>query len=128
MKSAWTDRLDLGAEPVQRVAMNAGEERPVAPFELGLARREASAKHHAVRFEQQERRICCRGRNAERIQPAPAAVTGPVSVESASQDLDDGIAARPGFGEPRRRAVAATAGRRGADGSRAIREGARPPR
>ena len=61
-----TDRLDLGAQPVQRVAMDAGEQRPVAPFELGLAGREASAEHHAVRFEQQERGVRIRGRNAER--------------------------------------------------------------
>ena len=66
------DRLDLGAQPVQRVAMNAGEERPVAPFERPVSPgREASAKHHAVRFEQQERRVGIRGRNAKWIQPAP---------------------------------------------------------
>jgi len=29
------DRLDLGAQPVERVAVNARQEPAVAPFELG---------------------------------------------------------------------------------------------
>ena len=33
------DRLDLGAEPVQRVAMDAREQRPIAPFERPMAGR-----------------------------------------------------------------------------------------
>ena len=38
------DRLDLGAQPVQRVAMNAREQPTIAPFELARSGSEAAAQ------------------------------------------------------------------------------------
>src|SRR5439155_3804349 len=38
------DRLDLGAQLVERVAMDAGEQPAVAPLELGGTRREPAAQ------------------------------------------------------------------------------------
>ena len=48
---ARAHRLDLGAQAVQRVAVDAGEEPPVAPFELRRAWREAPAQDAALRLE-----------------------------------------------------------------------------
>ena len=85
------DRLDLGAQPVQRVAVDACEQRAVAPFERRLTRREASPQHDAVGLEQQEGRVRIRRRDAERIgqrrrgdgpgqrQPASAAISAMAS-------------------------------------------------
>ena len=49
------DRRDLGAQPVQRVAMNAREEPPVAPFEHTDTRRERAAQDDALGFEREQR-------------------------------------------------------------------------
>jgi hypothetical protein len=51
---ARRDRLDLGAQPRERVAMDAREEAPVAPFDLGRAGGEASPEDAALAFEGEE--------------------------------------------------------------------------
>ena len=69
-------RLDLRAQAVQRVAMDACEEPPVAPFELGDARREASAQHSSLGLQCLQRHVAVRhiepllGHRAEHFQPA----------------------------------------------------------
>ena len=53
-------RLDLRAQPVQRVAMNAREQSPVAPFEFGLVtvhRPEIAAQYAPFGFEREQRLI-----------------------------------------------------------------------
>src|SRR5204862_5814470 len=50
-------RLDLRAQAVQRVAMDAREQPPVAPFELGDARREAAAQHSSLRLKRLQREV-----------------------------------------------------------------------
>ena len=52
------DRLDLRAQLVQRVAVNACQEPSVAPLELRDARREVSAQDAPLRFQRLERDVC----------------------------------------------------------------------
>jgi hypothetical protein len=47
-------RLDLGAQAVERVAVDAGEEPAVAPFDLRRAGREAAAQDPALPFERKQ--------------------------------------------------------------------------
>ncbi len=51
------DRLDFSAQPLHRVAVDAREERAIAPLGLGRARREESAHDDAFGDELRERRI-----------------------------------------------------------------------
>ncbi len=61
------DRLDLLAQPVERVAMNAREEAAVAP---GRTPVDAHAQHDACGFEVHEQRVVAEDR-AQRFHPAP---------------------------------------------------------
>ena len=50
------DRLDFGAQPVERVAMDARQQPAVAPFDIGRAA-EAAAQHDTFGLEGEERRV-----------------------------------------------------------------------
>jgi hypothetical protein len=89
-----TDRLDVRAQPVQRVAMNAGEQRPVAPFEPGLPGRETSAQYHSVRLEQEQRRLDVRDRQAKGSSHRGGG-DRPRQRQAASEDFRYRVAARP---------------------------------
>ena len=61
------DRLDLGAQPIERIAVNARKQGTVAPLERrsagrgmrgALVRREISTQYHPVTFEHQQCRVC----------------------------------------------------------------------
>src|ERR1700730_9887194 len=60
-KVARGDRLDFGAEAVDRVAVNPGEQPALAPFVFGRPRREASAQGEAFGLESSEtgREVLC---------------------------------------------------------------------
>jgi hypothetical protein len=45
------DRLDLGSQAVERVAVNAREQPAIAPFELGRSGSEAAAQDSPLRFQ-----------------------------------------------------------------------------
>jgi hypothetical protein len=78
-------RLDLGAQPVARVAVHAREQAPVAPF--GCARRGERAAHRAAfGLELQQRRQHGVGGRPSGA-PSAAAVTGPEQIEAAAHDL-----------------------------------------
>src|SRR5262249_28291761 len=49
------DWLDFGAQPVDRVAMNAREEAPIAKLFLGASRRKAASQEHAFALESSRR-------------------------------------------------------------------------
>ena len=51
------DRLDLGAQPVKRVAVDARQEPAVAPFELGRAGGEPAAQQFAFVFQREQRAV-----------------------------------------------------------------------
>ena len=61
------DRLDLGAQPVQRVAVDARQQRAIAPLNLGQAERvgqvgqvgifEIPTKDDALRLQRQQRSV-----------------------------------------------------------------------
>ena len=59
------DRLDLGAQPGQRVAMNTREQRAIAPLQIRGVGGKASAENDAVRLEQQERGVYLCARDTE---------------------------------------------------------------
>ena len=59
------DRLDLGAEPVQGVAVDPGEEAPLAPLEHGTPRSEPAAEDDAFGFQRGERCLDVRHRDPE---------------------------------------------------------------
>ena len=101
------DRLDLRAQAVERVAMDAREQRAVAPLESSAsdrrARREPAAQHDALGLRA---RAAPRRRRASATpseSASAAAVVGPGNRQPAAQQLDDRVVARP------RRAPRATA-------------------
>ena len=111
MKSAGTDRLDLGAQPVDGIPVNAGEERAIAPFDCdargarraarsrgraarSAIRRESTPQDDALGFERQERGVGildvdCQ-RVGERLRGRRAR-----EGQAAAEDLGDGDSARP---------------------------------
>ena len=84
---ARRDRLDLGAQPPDRVMMDAREQPPVAPLLVVDAGEEASLEDRAVAFERGERR----GDRA-RLEPERRGERRrrdrPQTFEPAAQDLD----------------------------------------
>src|SRR2546430_2249871 len=84
------DRLDLPAQPVERVTVDAREQSAFAPLELRHARREATAQHEPFPLErrepevyvahlQAERRGECRGGGTTPgLEPPPHQLAGPV--------------------------------------------------
>ncbi len=59
------DRLDLGAQPLQRIAVDAGQEAALAPLFDGRAGGEAAAQREALGLQRRERRGDIVGREAE---------------------------------------------------------------
>ena len=53
----WRRGLDLGAKPVDRVAVDPREQRPVAPLELPRAWSEPAAQNQPLRFEREQRLV-----------------------------------------------------------------------
>ncbi len=106
------DRLDLGAQPVQRVAVDARQQRAIAPLHLGQAGRvgrlgqvgifEVPAKHDALGLEREQRAVGIRGRNPE-VAGEPRGRRRADERQPAAEKLDDGVIARPGPCRARRR-------------------------
>ena len=86
-------RLDLRAEAVQRVAMDARQQPPLAPLELGrrvtVAWGEAAAEHHSLRLQRDERRFDLDVRDAQcRGEGSRSGRTD--DAESSTDQLADG--------------------------------------
>ena len=114
-KIARRDRLDLGPQALDRVAVDAGEQPALAPF-VGLRLgREPAAQREALDLE---RREC--GRDRARLEPERRRERldreRPLALEPAAHDLDQRLVRRP---------VARQAIRRG---DRGIEPGFRPER
>ena len=104
-------RLDLAPEPVERAAVDAREQAPVAPLDVVVrgdgAGREAAAQDVAVALDAAERRVRRRTRGRPSGAASAAAVVGPDEAEARADDLDErAFAIRP------RRAPGAPAARR----------------
>ena len=97
-------RLDLGAQRLDGVAIDAREQAPLAPFERGRrSGRELAAQHEALAFELQQRDVDVGGAERQRLaQVARRDRAEP--LQAAAHQLADGLLARPGFrGMVRRR-------------------------
>src|SRR2546426_10917069 len=64
------DRLDLGAQAVQRVAMNAREQPAIAPFELARSGGKAAAQDSPSPFQLEKHRILFFHDRAENLHAA----------------------------------------------------------
>ena len=131
MKSAGADRLDLGAQTVDGVAMDPREQRAIAPLALALGagapaprlrslhslaapparsvplEAKMSAQHDAFGFERQQRGVDVADGDGERSPPGPSAVAGPTMVRrprtsSTSASARVHARARDGGGDDRR--------------------------
>ena len=88
------DRLDLGAQALDRVAVDPGEQPALAPFVRGRCRREAPAHGEAFGLERRERGRDLRRARARAAPPARSRVTGPrpssrprrISTSASSRD------------------------------------------
>ena len=88
------DRLDLGAQTLDGVVVDPGEQPALAPFLGRCRRREAPAQREAFGLERRER-----GRDLLRPEPERrrerALGHRPQPLEPAAQDLDQGVLRRP---------------------------------
>ncbi len=94
------DRLDLGAQAGERVAMDAGKQPPVAPFDVGRAGREASAQDASLAFER-ERSMPASGTSSCVSRTGPSTSrrlasrsTGPSSLRSSASQRPPCFTAR----------------------------------
>src|SRR5450759_1232675 len=92
---ARRDRLDLGAQPLDRIVVNSCEQAAVAPFFFcNCRRREAAAQGKAFRFERSER-----GQDLARLETEWNRKRGnrdrPLTFEPAAHDLDQGCLRAP---------------------------------
>ena len=114
------DRLDLGAQPLDRVAMDARQQAALAPFVLGRAgvKRPRMAKPSASSVARPPRSRCSRPSGAA----SAAVVTGPRPFETAAQHLDQRLPrstqARRSRRAPRSRARSTRRPQRAESGSR----------
>ena len=84
--------LDLGAQPLDRVVMDAGEQATLAPFVARRARREAAAHGEALGFQRRQSRRDLAGLQAERRGERVRRHRSQ-AFEPAAQDLDEGFIA-----------------------------------
>src|SRR5262245_35480890 len=96
----WADRFDLGAQAIQRVAVDAGEESAIAPFradhrlDAWRRRRKASTQHRTFGFERQQRGLGVVLANAERRAELQRR-RRTEDREAAADYLDGRVGARP---------------------------------
>ena len=91
---ARRDRLDLGAQALDRVVMNARQQPALAPFVRGGAGREAPAHGEAFGFERRQRGGDRRRREAEgRCKHRLACRALP--FQAPAHDLDQRLVGRP---------------------------------
>src|SRR5258706_5862919 len=64
------DRLDLGSQLVERVAMDAGEQPPVAPLQRHGAGSEPAAQDATLRFEREQHHVFGFCHRAQHLEPA----------------------------------------------------------
>ena len=88
------DRLDLGAQALDRVVVDPGEQPALAPFVRGRRRREAPAHDEAFGLKRRERGCDLVGLEPERRRER-ALRDRPQALEPAAQDLDQRLIARP---------------------------------
>src|SRR5205085_9500646 len=88
------DRLDLGAQALQCVAVDAGEEAALAPFVFCDARSEAAAQCEAFGLQRGQRSGDVGRHEAERRRERLFG-DGPQPFETAAQDFDERLLGRP---------------------------------
>ena len=89
-KVARRDRLDFGAQPPNRIMMDAREQAAVAPLLVVDAGEEASLENGAVAFERCERR-CDRARLKPERRGKRRRRDRSQTLEPAPQDLDQSL-------------------------------------
>ena len=83
------DRLDLGAQTLDRVVVDTSEQPALAPFIRDRSRREAAAHGEAFGLKRRERAAMSPGSSPSGAASA-LSVTGP-RPSAAAQDLDQGL-------------------------------------
>src|SRR5206468_9984717 len=84
------DRLDLGAQSIERVAMDAGQKPAGAPLGFRGSRGEPAAQDEPLGFEAQERRLELRYRQAAGGGEG-ASGHGSQTLETPADDLREGL-------------------------------------
>ena len=89
-------RFDLGAQPIERVAVNPCQQRAVAPFGAGFCSGlfKSAAQHGALRFEREHRRFDFVLFDRQRLGESFRRCRSDERHAAANQ-LGDGVTARP---------------------------------
>ena len=101
------DRLDLGTKTIDRIAMDTGEQAPLAPFAVGPTRREMPRERKPFRFERDKRSLDRLGLEAKGCREHREG-HGPLSFETSPHELDQRCVQAPSLERrwPGRRSVA----------------------
>jgi hypothetical protein len=87
-----THRFDLGAQAVERVPVDPGEQPPVAPLECGSAGGKPAPEYHSFAFQRRDSHVGIRLRDLERGREFPGCGR-PDDSQTAAEQLANRILA-----------------------------------